>query len=115
MNPHPQKDLHSLGLAAAASLPPATIDEIGWDILLALHSGRHGESSLEKLASFLSVRRDVMDHWLRWLEVRWLVAAKRDGISGEIRPVLTPHGREMVDSYLSAISALQSDHPGVSL
>src|SRR4051794_12624812 len=44
-----QKDLQMRAPLAAAFLPPAMVEETGWDILLALYSDRRSELSLDKL------------------------------------------------------------------
>ena len=93
---------------AATFLPPAMLEETGWDILLALHSGPRVGLILEKLASLVSVHRIVVDQWLSWLEDRRLVGGARDQLTGELRAVLTPSGRELLDRYLSAAMALQA-------
>jgi DNA-binding transcriptional ArsR family regulator len=103
-----QKDL-AIGRPLAAVLPPpAMLEETGWDILLALHSDPQSELSLKKLGAIVSVPQLVMDEWLSWLEDRRLVAGARDRRSGELRAVLTPGGRELLDRYLSAATDLQA-------
>lgn len=96
---------------AAAFLPPATVDETGWDILLALHSDEHGHLSLEKLSILASVPQRVLHQWLALLEERQLITGAKHGSSEELRAVLTPGGRELLDSYLSAASSLQVAAP----
>ncbi len=107
MNREWQKDIQVQSLTAAASLPPAMVDETGWDILLALHSDRRGNLSLEKLGSLISVPSQAMRRWLADLESRNLIAGKQE-ITGELRAVLTSGAREMIDNYLSATIGLQS-------
>jgi DNA-binding MarR family transcriptional regulator len=89
--------------AVATSLPPATVDETGWDILLAMHVA--GSLTLPKLASIVSVRATIVTQWLAKLEERQLVTGATD--AGELRAVLTRAGRELLDKYLSATSDLQ--------
>ena len=108
MNREWQKDLEIRSPAAAASMPPALVEETGWDILLALHSSRRSDLSLVKLASLISVPPRAMHRWLVRLEERDLIGAKKQEPSGELRAVLTRTGRELIDSYLSATSGLQS-------
>ena len=103
-----QKDLTIPGPSATALLPPAMMEETGWDILLALHADGRRKLSLKKLASIVSVRPRAMGYWLGLLEDRRLVAAVKDEFTGELRAVLTSAGRELLDHYLSAISGLQA-------
>jgi len=105
MNRFTQKDLEISG-SAAALLPPALIDETGWDVLLALHSDRGGQLGLEKLAAIASIHRMKLGYWLDWLESHHFVAAANDKYSGELRAILTGEGRNMIDDYLSAIGKL---------
>ena len=108
MNRDWQKDLDIRSPLAAAVLPPAMVDETGWDILLALHSNPRNRLNLEKLASLVSVHRTIMGQWLSWLEDRRLVAGAQDHLTGELRAVLTPGGRDLLDRYLSATMDLQA-------
>ena len=93
--------------SAAAFLPPPTVEETAWDILLALHSDQGCELKLDKLAHLASVSLPVLHRWLELLEQRRLVTGVRHGFSGELRAVLTPAGRELLDRYLSAAADLQ--------
>jgi hypothetical protein len=93
--------------SAAAVLPPAMVEETGWDILLALYSDRRSELSLDKLASVVSVPGTVMDRWLAGLAQRQLIAGAKDSLTGELRAALTNVGRELLDRYLTATSDLQ--------
>lgn len=108
MNRDWQRDLEFHSPTAAASLPPAMVEETGWDILLALHSDPRCELSLDKLASMISVPPKAMQRWLATLEERDLIAGAKQPMTGELRAVLTRDGREMLDNYLSASSGLQS-------
>ena len=112
MNRERQSDLQISTPIAVALLPPASLEETGWDILLALHADPRGELGLEKLASLVSVSGIVLGQWLSWLEDRGLVSGERDEPTGEIRAVLTRGGRELLDRYLSAAIDLQArtDH-----
>jgi len=94
--------------ARAASLPPPTMEETGWDILLALHSDARGEVSLERLSSLVSVHRMAMGRWLSWLEDQRLIMGEKDTITGDLRAALTAHGRDLLDRYLSAIRDLEA-------
>ena len=92
---------------AATFMPPPSVEETAWDILLALHSDRSCELKLDKLARIVSVAPPIVDRWLDVLEQRRLVAGTRHQFSGELRAVLTPAGRELLDRYLSAAADLQ--------
>lgn len=94
--------------AAAVFLPPATVEETAWDILLALHSDRRCELSLHKLAGAVSAPKGMVDRWLGALEQRLLITRIKHRYTGEIRAVLTKTGRELLDSYLSVTSTLQA-------
>jgi hypothetical protein len=93
---------------SAATLPPAMLEETGWDILLALHAHPARALSPEKLGALASVNPMVMGQWLSLLEDRRFVAGARDERSGELRAVLTSGGRELLDRYLSATMDLQA-------
>jgi hypothetical protein len=107
MNCDWQKDLQLRRPKAAAFMPPAMVEETGWDILLLLHSDRRCELSLDKLASLASVSATVMGRWLAGLEERQLITGAKDTFTGELRAVLTRAGRKLLDKYLSATSDLQ--------
>lgn len=107
MNRNWQKDLEIHG-PAAAFLPPPILVETGWDILIALRSEQRNGLSVEKLAPLVSVHRMVLGQWLSWLEDRRLVTGARDELTGELRVVLTPGGRDLLDRYLSAAMDLQA-------
>jgi response regulator of citrate/malate metabolism len=106
MNRDWQKEFEFRTPTAAATLPPAMVEETGWDILLALHSDQQGELALDKLASILSVPRSSMNRWLTNLARQHFVAPVK-AFSGEIRAVLTRTGRDLLDHYLSAVNGLQ--------
>jgi hypothetical protein len=112
MNCDWDKDLQMRGPSAAAALPPELVEETGWDILLALHSDKRCELSLDKLAALVSASRAVMSRWLPGLEQRRLITGATDSLTGELRAVLTSVGRELLERYLTAASDLQvSTHP----
>jgi DNA-binding MarR family transcriptional regulator len=102
-----QKNLRIRRPSAATSLPPALVEETGWDILLALHSDRRCELSLDKLAALVSVPQAVMSRWLPGLEQRRLITETADSPTGEVRAVLTSVGRELLERYLTATTDLQ--------
>ena len=103
-----QRDLEIRSSTAAAFLPPAMVEETGWDILLALHSHKRCELSLDKLAALVSVPPKAVNRWLNLLRDRRLVIAKRHDFTGELRAVLTESARQLVDCYLSATDGLQA-------
>ena len=107
MNRDWQKQLRPGNRTAATFLPPATMDETGWDILLALHSDRRCELTLAKLDSLVSVQQDAMNQGLPALEQRQLITGAKLKHTGELRAHLTQAVRELLDSYLSATSSLQ--------
>lgn len=106
MNDRQTKLRHS-ALKAATFLPPATVEETGWDVLLALHSDRRCDLSLQKLAAVVSAPQGVLTRWLATLEECELITDAQHGSTGDLRAVLTPKGRELLDRYLSATSDLQ--------
>lgn len=107
MNREWQKGVQIHKPTAAATLPPATTEETGWDILLALHSNDRRELAIDKLASIVSVPKTVLHGRLDGLEKQQLVTGTSDGLTGEVRARLTSAGRYLIDHYLSAIIAFQ--------
>lgn len=103
-----QTSLRASDYCAARILPPATVEETGWDILLALHSDRHWRLSLQKLASMVSVPHATIDRWLGVLEERKLITGARDPSTDELLAVLTEMGRGLLDRYFSATKGLQA-------
>ena len=63
--------------------------------------------SLDKLAAVVSVPQPVLNQWLALLEERQLITGEKHGAAQELRAVLTPAGRELLDRYLSVTSDLQ--------
>jgi DNA-binding MarR family transcriptional regulator len=102
-----QASLRASDYYAARIVPPATVEETGWDILLALHSDRHSRLSLAMLASIVSVPPALADRWLAALEERALIAPARHPSTNELLAVLTAKGRELLDRYFSATNGLQ--------
>ena len=100
-------DVRPSGCTVAAFLPPALIQETAWDILLALHSDDGENLSLDKLRSIVSVPQAVLNQWLALLEDRRLITGEKHVLSQELKAVLTPAGRELLDRYLSVTSDLQ--------
>jgi hypothetical protein len=108
MNRDWHRDLEFQKPPAAALLPPAMVEETGWDILLALRADRAFEISLDKLASLVSVPLETLTQWLVRLEGGRLVAGRKHGPRGQLHAVLTRDGRDLIDSYLSTTSGLQA-------
>ena len=102
-----QTSLRASDYLAARIVPPATLEETGWDILLALHSDGFGDLTLRKLASVVSVPDAVMNRWLVTLEQRELITAAQHRSTGELLAMLTGKGRELLDRYFSVIRDLQ--------
>jgi hypothetical protein len=102
-----QTDVRSYERTAATFLPPATVEETGWDLLLALHSDRYCDVSLQKLACVISVPEAVMKGWLATLEQRELITGAKHRSTGELLAMLTAKGRDLLDRYFSAASDLQ--------
>ena len=107
MNCDWQKDVQIRRPSPAVSLPPALVEETGWDILLALYSDTRCALGLVKLASLVSASEAVLSRWLSALEDRRLITGANGLVAGDVRAVLTPTGRELLDRYLSATSDLQ--------
>jgi hypothetical protein len=102
-----QTDLRSRSGFVAAALPPVMVEEAAWDILLALHSPEAADLSMDKLASIASVPLPTLTRWLALLENRQLITGKYVGPTAELRAVLTPAGRDLLDRYLSSTSDLR--------
>jgi DNA-binding MarR family transcriptional regulator len=102
-----QMDLRPRSRTATTFLPPATVEETAWDILLALHSDDRCELPLGKLAQLASVSQPVLNTWLGLLEQRELVTGVVNEVTREVRAVLTPSGRTLLDRYLSSTNGLQ--------
>lgn len=103
-----QNELRSSNATAAAFLPPATVAETGWDVLLALHSDPRCELTLGKLAALASDNPDVLNQWLSILEQRRIISGATHQRTGEGRVVLTTTGRDLIDRYLAATCSLQT-------
>jgi len=101
-----QRSLQINGSEASA-MPPPSIEESAWDILLALRSDRSCALSLGKLASLVSIEPKALQHWLALLEDRQLITGATHVSTGELRAVLTSSARRLLDTYLSASSDLQ--------
>ena len=102
-----QMELTPSSGTAAKVLPPATVEETGWDILLALRSDQRCGLGLGRLGAVTSVPQAALIGWLVGLEQRLLISGNTDSLTGEARAVLTPAGRGLLDKYLTASSDLQ--------
>ena len=102
-----QTSLRASDYKAARIVPPATVEETGWDILLALHSDRHCELAPRKLASIVSASDVVVNDWLATLEERELITGVQHPATGDLLAVLTRKGRELLDRYFSAADDLK--------
>lgn len=111
MSNQQQQNLQVRGRPATAMMPPAMIEESAWDILLALHSDRRCDLSLAKLASLVSVTPSALNRWLSALEDRKFITGAKHNYTGELRAILTPPARQLLDRYLSASSDLQVGAP----
>jgi len=102
-----QTSLRASDYQAAKTVPPATLEETAWDILLALHRDRYCDLTLRKLAGVVSAREAEMLQWLASLERRGLITGSKHRATGELLAMLTAKGRELLDRYFSATSDLQ--------
>ena len=102
-----QVDLRPSSATAATVLPPATVEETGWDILLALRSDQQRGLTLTKLGAVISVSQPLLLSWLISLEQRQLISGNSDTLTGEVRAALTVAGCDLLDKYLSATRGLQ--------
>jgi DNA-binding MarR family transcriptional regulator len=102
-----QTNRRTKGPTAATFLPPATVEETAWDILLMLHSDPQSELGLAKLARLVSTRQQNLNRWLALLERRGLITGATQNATQEVRAVLTLAGRQLLNRYLSATSDLK--------
>ena len=102
-----QTSLRASDYEMARTVPPATLEETGWDILLALHRDRHCDLTLEKLGAVVSASEPVMLSWLATLEQHRLITGVKHQSTGELLATLTIKGRELLDRYFSATTDLQ--------
>ena len=102
-----QTSLRASAYEAARTVPPASLEETGWDILLALHRDRRTELTLQKLACVVSAHEPVITSWLSSLERRELIRGAHHRSTGELLATLTSKGRDLLDRYFTAASDLQ--------
>ena len=107
-----QTSLRASDFHAARIVPPATVEETGWDILLALHADRRCIVSLRKLAAMVSVPERALQEWLSALEDGKLITGARHASTDELFAVMTEKGRALLDRYFSVTNDLQAGaHP----
>lgn len=88
------------------SMPPTSMEEAVWDILLALHADEYCGLSLAQLSSIASVPMAVLESRLADLEERKLITGAEHRRTGELVATLTARGRDLLDCYLSATGDL---------
>lgn len=98
--------LETLTRPATELVPPPSIDEAAWDILLALHRDRGCALSLKKLGFVASVSPETLHLWLARLEELELVRGVRNEVTRELRAMLTASGRAVLNQYFSATDEL---------
>lgn len=103
-----QTSLRADDYSAARILPPVTVRETGWDILLALHAERDWRLSPRKLASMVSVPEGTIGRWLGALEERKLITGAHHPSTDELLAVLTKTGGDLLERYFSATKELQA-------
>lgn len=107
MNRYWQTDLRPSYRSTATFLPPPTVEEAAWDILLALGSDDRCELTLDKLARLTSLPAAALTERLALLEGRRLITGVKNEVTNEVRAVLTNAARKLLDRYFSATSDLQ--------
>lgn len=103
-----QVDLARLGRAAPTVLPPANVEESAWDILLALHGDQGCALTLDKLALLVSLPAHALTRRLAALEELQLIAGVKNEVTREVRAILTPQGRALLDRYFSVADGLRA-------
>src|SRR4029078_10140238 len=103
-----QIDVARVARCATNVLPPAAGEESAWDILLALHDDPTSALSLETLGGLVSLPERVLARRLASLEELQLIAGVHNEITREIRAILTPQGRALLDRYFSAAHGLRT-------
>lgn len=98
--------LEPLRRPAAEVFPPLSMDEAAWDILLALHDDQGCALTLSKLALIVSIPAESLDLWLARLEERELVRGVLNEVTRELRAILTPAGRALLNRYFAATNEL---------
>lgn len=106
--PHPASLLAS---SLFLSVPPTSVGEAAWDILLALHADQGRELSLAQLSAIASVPMGALESRLSDLEERQLVADAEHRRTGELAVTLTARGRDLLDCYLSTSDLQVGAHP----
>lgn len=98
--------LETLICPASEVVPPPAIEEAEWDILLALHDDKKCALTVSKLAAIVSIPAGCLDLWLARLEERALIRGILNEVTRELRAILTPAGRALLNRYFAAISEL---------
>ena len=98
--------LERLTRPAAVIFPPLSMDEAAWDILLALHDDKGCALTLSKLALIVSIPAKSLGLWLGRLEERELIRGVLNEVTHELRAILTPAGRALLDRYFVATNEL---------
>ena len=96
----------SLTGRAIEVVPPPSIDEAEWDILLALHGDKVCALSLTKLGSIVSVPAENLTLRLAKLEELELIRGVLNEVTRELRAILTQAGRALLDRYFAATNEL---------
>jgi len=102
----PNAYLESVMRAATEVVPPPSIDEAAWDILLALHGDQGCALSLKKLGIIVSVSAENLTLRLARLEELGLVRGVLNEVTRELRAILTPASRALLNEYLAATGQL---------
>jgi len=110
MNCDWHNDVHLECFTRAEFVPPAMFGEAAWDCLLALHTNERNDLSLDQLTRLISVPPPVLQRCLVELERRQLVTGVMLEENREVRAMLTRGGHRLLQSYISATSALQPRH-----
>ena len=98
--------LESLTRRATEVVPPPSIDEAAWDILLALHGDKGCALSLSKLGYIVSVSAEILNLRLARFEELELIRGVLNEVTCDLRAILTPTGRTLLDRYLSTTNEL---------
>lgn len=98
----PNAYLEWLTRPATEVVPPPSIDEVGWDILLALHGDKGCALGLKKLGFIVSVSAETLTSRLARLEEFELIRGVLNEVTRELRAILTPAGRALLDGYFAA-------------
>ena len=98
--------LASVARPVAEVVPPPSMDEAAWDMLLALHGDEGCALSLNRLRIIVSVSAEALNLWLARLEELGLIRGVLNEVTRELRALLTPAGRVLLDRYFAATNEL---------